>query len=124
MLQGTRPGHHTPLGATFDGEGINFAVFSENATGMDLCLFDDRGVETRYPMRERTVNVWHIYVEGLGPGQRYGFRAHGPYAPKDGLRFNPQKLLVDPYARALEGQIDYRAPVFGYVGAPVPGFGG
>ncbi|AKV03425.1 Glycogen debranching enzyme [Labilithrix luteola] len=119
-----RPGRHAPLGATFDGEGVNFAVFSENATGMDLCLFDEQGNETRIPFRERTMNVWHGYAHGVRPGQRYGFRAYGPWQPKQGLRFNPSKLLVDPYARAIEGRVDYGAPVFGFVGAPVRGLAG
>ena len=119
-----RPGRHAPLGATFDGEGVNFAVFSENATGMDVCLFDERGVETRVPLGERSAHVWHGYLPGLRPGQRYGFRAHGLYAPDTGLRFNASKLLVDPYAHALEGTIDYREPVFGYAGSPKKGLGG
>jgi isoamylase len=124
MALTARPGRHAPLGATFDGEGVNFAVFSENATGMDLCLFDERGVETRVPLRERSNYVWHGYVPGLRPGQRYGFRAHGLYAPDAGLRFNANKLLVDPYALSVEGTIDYREPVFGYVGAPKKGLAG
>src|SRR5512140_3094623 len=119
-----RPGRHAPLGATFDGEGVNFAVFSENATGMDVCLFDERGVETRVPLGERSAHVWHGYIPGLRAGQRYGFRAHGLYAPDTGLRFNAAKLLVDPYAHALEGKIDYREPVFGYAGSPKKGLAG
>ena len=119
-----RPGRHSPLGATFDGEGVNFAVFSEKATGMELCLFDEHGKETRFPLRERTMHVWHGYVPGLRPGQRYGFRAHGHYDPEAGLRFNRHKLLVDPYARAIAGKVDYREPVFSYAGAPHPGFAG
>jgi isoamylase len=118
MALTARPGRHAPLGATFDGDGVNFAVFSENATGMDVCLFDERGAETRVPLRERSAHVWHGYVSGLRPGQRYGFRAHGLYAPDTGLRFNANKLLVDPYALALEGKVDYAEPVFGFVGAP------
>jgi isoamylase len=119
-----RPGRHAPLGATYDGEGVNFAVFSESATGMELCLFDERGAETRIALRERSNYVWHGYVPGLAPGQRYGFRAHGPYAPDEGMRFNANKLLVDPYALAVEGTVDYSQPVFGYVGAPVAGLAG
>ncbi len=119
-----RPGRHAPLGATFDGEGVNFAVFSEHATGMDVCLFDEHDRETRVPLRERSLHVWHGYVAGLRPGQRYGFRAHGPYDPDEGHRFNPHKLLVDPYARAIDGKIDYRQPVFAFTGSPFPGFGG
>jgi glycogen operon protein len=123
MEKTVRPGRHTPLGATFDGEGVNFAVYSENATAMELCLFDERG-ERRIPIRERTMHVWHCYVRGVGPGQRYGFRARGPYEPSRGLIFNPNKLLVDPYARAFDGKVDYREPVFAYSGSPVPGFAG
>jgi len=124
MALTARPGRHAPLGATFDsefGEGVNFAVFSENAMGIDVCLFDEHGVETRVPLRDRSAHVWHGFIPGLRPGQRYGFRAHGTYAPESGLRFNANKLLVDPYALALEGTIDYREPVFGYVGAPQKG---
>jgi isoamylase len=119
-----KPGQHAPLGATFDGAGVNFAVFSENATGVDLCLFDERGFETRIPLPRRTVHVFHGYVEGVVPGQRYGFRVHGLYEPDAGFRFNPHKLLVDPYARAVVGKIDYREPVFGYVGSPHVGMAG
>ena len=124
MALTARPGRHAPLGATFDGEGVNFAVFSENATGIDVCLFDEQGTETRIPLRDRSAHVWHGFIPGLRPGQRYGFRAHGAYAPESGLRFNSNKLLVDPYALALEGTIDYREPVFGYVGAPLKGLAG
>ncbi len=124
MALTVRPGRHAPLGATFDGEGVNFAVFSENATGMDLCLFDAQGVETRLAFREKSAHVWHGYVPGLRLGQRYGFRAKGYYDPDDGLRFNEHKLLVDPYALAIEGRVDYREPVFGYVGAPQKGLAG
>jgi isoamylase len=124
MALTARPGRHAPLGATFDGDGVNFAVFSENATGMDVCLFDEGGAETRVPLRERSAHVWHGYVSGLRPGQRYGFRAHGLYAPDTGLRFNANKLLVDPYAHAVEGKVDYAEPVFGYVGAPTRGLAG
>jgi glycogen operon protein len=118
-----RPGRHSPLGATFDGEGVNFAVYSENATGMELCLFDEHG-EKRIPLREQTVHVWHGYVHGIGPGQRYGFRARGVYEPARGNIFNPHKLLVDPYARSIEGKIDYNEPVFPYAGSPSAGFAG
>lgn len=119
-----KPGQHAPLGATFDGAGVNFAVFSENATGVDVCLFDERGVETRIPLPRRTVHVFHGYVEGIAPGQRYGLRVHGLYEPDAGFRFNPHKLLVDPYARAIVGKVDYREPVFGYVGSPHVGMAG
>ncbi len=109
-----RPGRPHPLGATPDSTGVNFAIFSRNATGVDVCLFDDAGTETRFPLRERTRHVFHGRLEGVKPGQRYGFRVFGPYDPKNGHRFNPQKLLVDPYARAIVGKPDYKKPVFGY----------
>jgi isoamylase len=109
------PGHSHALGVTWDGSGANFAVFSEGAQGAALCLFDANGVETeRLPFPDRVAHVWHGYVRGVMPGQRYGFRMHGPYAPREGLRFNAHKLLIDPYARAFEGKADYRAPLFGY----------
>jgi glycogen operon protein len=113
-----RAGKEYPLGATLDATGVNFAVFSANATAMELCLFDEHGQESRLPMRPGLAHVWRLSVEGLAAGQRYGFRAHGPYAPAEGHRFNANKLLVDPYARALSGKVDYRAPVAGF--APTP----
>ena len=113
------PGRPYPLGASFDGSGVNFAVFSEQATAVELCLFDAGGTETRHALRERTGFTWHGYVPGLRPGQRYGYRVHGPYEPQRGHRFNPNKLLLDPYARAVAGKPDQRGPVFGYrLGAP------
>jgi isoamylase len=111
------PGRRSPLGATWDGEGVNFALFSENATGVELCLYDrdDPAVETaRVRLREVTAHVWHGYVPGLKPGQLYGFRVDGPYEPERGLRFNPAKLVLDPYARAVAGKVDWAQPVFGY----------
>ncbi len=113
------PGRPYPLGATWsqDGQGINFAVYSERAEGVDLCLFDvrDPGREVaRLSLNEPQHHVWHGYVPGLGPGTPYGFRARGPYEPKLGLRFNPYKLLVDPYAKAISGKINVRAPILGY----------
>ncbi len=119
-----RPGRHTPLGATYDGEGVNFAVFSENATSIDLCLFDAQGRETCHTLPETTAHVFHGYAPGLRPGQRYGFRAYGKWSPSEGLRFNAHKLLVDPYARAIDGELDYSAAVFPFVGTPAPGLGG
>ena len=83
------PGSPHPLGATWDGHGVNFALYSENATGVELCLFDEQGEETRLPVPQRTAFVWHAYVAGIRPGQRYGYRVHGPYDPESGLRFNP-----------------------------------
>jgi len=106
-----------PLGATYDGEGVNFAVFSENATLVELCLFDaadpSRAV-SRIDLSEKLHHVWHGYVPGIRPGVLYGYRAHGPYQPAQGLWFNPSKLLLDPYARAISGKLDWRQPVFGY----------
>jgi glycogen operon protein len=111
------PGRPSPLGATWDGKGVNFALYSENATEVELCLFATRdpAKETeRIRLREVTAHVWHGYVPGLRPGQLYGFRVNGPYEPERGQRFNPAKLLIDPYARALAGEVDWKRPVFGY----------
>ena len=108
------PGKPYPLGATWDGKGTNFALFSENATGVELCLFDKKGRETRLPLPEMTNFVWHGYVPSIGAGQRYGFRVHGPYAPQEGHRFNPHKLLIDPYAKAIDGDILHSPEIFGY----------
>jgi glycogen operon protein len=105
----TWPGRPFPLGATWDGEGTNFSLFSENAEGVELCLFDDGGIETRVGLNERTAFNWHCYLPGVGPGQCYGYRVHGPYAPRDGHRFNPSKLLLDPYAKAITGEVDWEA---------------
>ena len=108
--QGARwPGRPFPLGATWDGEGTNFSLFSENAERVFLCLFDDDDVETRYELAERTAFNWHGYLPGVGPGQRYGYRVHGPWVPDRGHRFNPAKLLVDPYARAIDGPVRFAA---------------
>ncbi len=109
-----QPGDPYPLGATWDGEGVNFAVYSENATKVELCLFDNEDNETRVPLRERTAFVWHGYLAGLQPGQRYGWRVHGPYEPDRGLRFNPNVLLLDPYAKALDGVENFERGVFAY----------
>ena len=92
------PGTPFPLGATWDGAGTNFALFSEHAERVELCLFGEDGVETRIEMRARRALNWHCYLPGVGPGQRYGYRVYGPYAPLEGHRFNPAKLLIDPYA--------------------------
>ncbi|MFN8592541.1 MAG: glycogen debranching protein GlgX [Thermomicrobiales bacterium] len=110
-----RPGSRFPLGATWDGMGTNFALFSENATAVELCLFDEAGQnEECVALREVTAHVWHAYVPEVGPGRRYGFRVDGPWQPESGHRFNPHKLLIDPYARALDGTVDWDAPVFAY----------
>jgi isoamylase len=108
------PGNPYPLGATWNGKGVNFAIYSERAIRIDLCLVDEQGGEVRIPLRERTAFVWHVYLPGVGPGQRYGYRAHGPYEPERGLRFNSNNLLLDPYAKALVGPEDWDAGVFGY----------
>jgi glycogen operon protein len=110
------PGQPYPLGATWDGEGVNFAIFSRHADKVELCLFDETGRRetARLPLRERTDFVWHGYVPGLKPGQLYGYRVHGPYQPEQGHRFNPHKLLIDPYARALQGKIMWSDAHFGY----------
>src|SRR5439155_26452249 len=110
------PGRPDPLGATWDGNGTNFAVFAPQATRVELCLFDNAyGKETaRITLPEQTRLVWHAYINNIGPGQLYGYRVHGRYAPREGLRFNSNKLLVDPYARAIAGKVDWSAPIFGY----------
>jgi isoamylase len=113
-----------PLGATWDGTGTNFALFSENGTGVELALFDLDGAEQRVRMAERTDNVWHAYLPDIGPGQRYGYRVAGPWAPADGHRFNPAKLLLDPYARRVVGPVDSTALQVGHQvdaeGQPLP----
>ncbi|MEO8322587.1 MAG: alpha-amylase family glycosyl hydrolase, partial [Actinomycetota bacterium] len=108
------PGTPHPLGSTWDGSGVNFALFSENAEGVELCLFDDDGNQTLLDLTEETSFVWHGYVPGLKPGQRYGYRVHGPYDPANGHRFNASKLLLDPYAKAIEGNIAWGPEMFGY----------
>jgi isoamylase len=110
----TWPGSAYPLGATFDGEGTNFALFSEIAEKVELCLFDAQGAETRVPVQEVDAYVWHVYLPGVGPGQRYGYRVHGPYAPEQGQRANPTKLLLDPYAKATAGDIRWNQSLFSY----------
>ncbi|MBA3558033.1 MAG: glycogen debranching protein GlgX [Gemmatimonadaceae bacterium] len=111
------PGQPYPLGATWDGEGVNFALFSEHATGVDLCLFDsaeDAIESARIPMRERTDQVWHCYLADMRPGQFYGYRVQGPYKPQEGHRFNPANLLIDPYAKAITGRIKWSNSLFAY----------
>jgi len=116
---GILPGSPYPLGATWDGKGVNFAIFSENAEAVDLCLVDAEGQERRLRLRERTAFVWHGYVPGLGPRQLYGYRVHGPYEPDRGLRFNANNLLVDPYAKAVDGHESWEDGLFAYeVGHP------
>jgi isoamylase len=101
------PGRPFPLGALWDGGGTNFSVFSEHAASVELCLFDEEGQETRIEMPQRRALNWHCYLPEVGPGQRYGLRVHGRYAPLEGHRFNPAKLLIDPYAKAIEGIVDW-----------------
>jgi isoamylase len=108
------PGQPYPLGSTYDGTGTNFAVFSEVADKVELCLFDDAGVETRIELPEVDAFVWHGYLPNIGPGQRYGFRVYGPYEPENGHRCNPAKLLLDPYSKAVEGGIDWDESLFSY----------
>ncbi|HEY7207667.1 MAG TPA: alpha-amylase family glycosyl hydrolase, partial [Gaiellaceae bacterium] len=115
-MRETWPGQPFPLGPVWDGEGTNFSLFSENAERVELCLFDGDGAEERIPVTERTAFQWHCYLPGVGPGQHYGYRVHGPYAPEQGQRFNPAKLLLDPYAKAIEGPVRWdRAGVLPYV---------
>lgn len=111
------PGLPYPMGATQDGRGVNFALFSANASHVELCLFDEQGVrETdRIKLPEYTDEVWHGHVVGLRPGQHYGYRVHGPYLPEEGHRFNPNKLLLDPYAKALKGKLVWNDAHYGYV---------
>jgi isoamylase len=108
------PGRPYPLGATYDGGGTNFSIFSEAAHRIELCLFDDRGKETRITLPERDGLVWHGYLPRVGPGQRYAYRVHGPYDPAAGLRCNPSKLLLDPYAKAIDGRIEWNEALFSY----------
>jgi isoamylase len=110
------PGHPYPLGATWDGQGVNFALFSENADRVELCIFDPSGKTEieRIELRERTDRIWHCYLPYCRLGQLYGYRVHGPYDPENGHRFNPNKLLLDPYAKATVGPLDWSYPHFGY----------
>jgi isoamylase len=117
----TLPGNPFPLGATYDGQGVNFAIYSENATAVELCFFESgQSAETgRVNLTEITDYIWHIYIEGLQPGQLYGYRVDGPYEPAAGHRFNPHKLLLDPYTKAIAGTIEWHDSLFAYqVGHP------
>ena len=111
---GKLPGTANYLGATWDGDGTNFALFSENASQVELCLFDDAGHEAATNFKKFIYFLWHAYLTGVGPGQRYGFRVHGPFDPANGHRFNPHKLLIDPYAIAIEGDVISSVKIFGY----------
>ena len=108
------PGRPYPLGAAYDGIGTNFTLFSEVAERVELCLFDAGGGEERLDITELDGYVWHCYLPGTGPGQRYGYRVHGPHDPRAGLRCNPAKLLIDPYATAIDGEVRWDRAVFGY----------
>jgi glycogen operon protein len=108
------PGSAYPLGATYDGSGTNFALFSECADRVELCLFGEKGGETRVELTEVDAFVWHAYLPQVQPGQRYGYRVHGPYDPAEGQRANPNKLLLDPYAKATSGEIDWDQSLFSY----------
>ena len=111
------PGRPYPLGATYDGTGTNFSVFSEPAERVELCLFDADGTEERIDLPETTAFCWHAYLPDIGPGQRYGYRVHGPWDPANGLRCNPAKLLIDPYAKAVEGEVHWDEAVFAHLHA-------
>jgi len=116
------PGRSHPLGATWDGEGVNFAIFSEHATAVELCLFehpDDEKPSAEIQMPVATDRVWHAYLPDVRPGALYGYRVSGPYEPEQGHRFNPSKLLIDPYAKAVSGGIRWSDELFGYtIGDP------
>ncbi len=103
------PGRPFPQGATWDGQGTNFSIWSETAERVELCLFDEQGHERRIEVTDQTAFQWHLYLPGIEPGQRYAYRVHGPYDPERGLRFNPSKLLLDPYAKAIDGAVDWKA---------------
>src|ERR1043166_6463575 len=113
------PGNPYPLGASFDGTGVNFSVYSGIAERVELCLFDEANTETRIDLPEVTAFCWHGFIPGLQPGQRYGFRVHGPYASEQGVRCNPAKLLLDPYVKAIQGSVRWAPPLFPYnIGEP------
>ena len=113
------PGTAYPLGATFDGDGTNFALYSAVAEQVELCLIDEQGAETRVPLTEVDGYVWRGYLPGIRPGQRYGYRVTGPWDPAHGMRCNPAKLLLDPYAKATTGDIRWGQSMFGYTfGSP------
>src|SRR6266542_6556972 len=111
------PGSDAPLGATPDEQGVNFAVYASAAEKVEICIFDEQDPRQeirRIPLLETTAHVWHGYVPGLRTGALYGIRAWGPYDPSQGLRYNGNKLLVDPYARAVTGEADFKQPIFAY----------
>src|SRR3954465_15864881 len=111
------PGRPFPLGATWDGAGVNFSLFAENATKVELCLFDgpdDVKESAIFPLQEQTSRVWHNYFPDIIPGQLYGYRVHGPYEPQNGLRFNHNKIVLDPYAKAIGRDLKWDDSLFGY----------
>src|SRR6202453_1790156 len=108
------PGNAYPLGASYDGAGTNFSLFSEIAERVDLCLIDERGDETRIPLDEVDGYVWHAYLPNITPGQRYGFRVHGPFDPGAGHRCDPSKLLLDPYGKSFDGDFTFGQALFSY----------
>jgi len=108
------PGHPYPLGATYDGSGTNFALYSSAASGVDLCLFDEEGHEERVTLKEVDGDVWHAYLPGISPGQKYGYRVAGPYDPASGHRCDPSKLLLDPYAKAISGEVTPSQTLYSY----------
>src|SRR5262245_1139251 len=111
------PGRPYPLGATWDGAGVNFALFSEHATRLELCLFDSPEAPREalaLPLREQTDQVWHAYLPDVLPDQLYGYRVRGPFDPARGLRFNPEKLVLDPYAKAIGRELTWDDSLFGY----------
>jgi isoamylase len=114
MSQSVWPGSPFPLGANFDGRGTNFSLFTDSAEGVELCLFDGTGAERRVGLSEYTASCWHAYLPDVGPGTQYAYRVHGPHAPEHGQRFNPAKLLLDPYARAITGDVHWDEAVYGY----------
>lgn len=109
------PGSWRPLGLSYDGQGVNAALWAAGATGVDLCLFGEDGAEERVALTESTFHVWHGYLPGIGPGQRYGFRVQGPWDPASGRRWNPEKLLLDPYTRAIDGDFTLNEATFGHL---------
>jgi len=117
MKQIRYTGKPYPLGSTYDGKGVNFALYANNASGVELCLFDsidEKKASIVIDMIERSHQVWHVYIPELKPGQLYGYRVHGPYDPSNGHRYNPNKLLIDPYAKAIAGTVEINDDVFGY----------
>ena len=110
------PGHPYPLGPTWDGKGVNFSIYAAHATAVELCLFEENSGQPKSIIKlfERTSQIWHIYIPGISPGQCYGYRIYGPFNPSKGQRFNPNKLLIDPYAKAISGSVNWHESLYGY----------